>query len=110
MTDRKITLREMVIVARYLLPIRELIEEISRNTDDFKSIREDITYDMFLEFTGGKTVLKREHFDLITRFIEALTIPGAAEHCLLLMDAVQDAENTLKAMNESNDCSAVLFP
>jgi hypothetical protein len=109
MTDRKITLREMVIVARYLLPIRELIEEISRNTDDFKSIREDITYDMFLEFTGGKTVLKREHFDLITRFIEALTVPGAAEHCLLLMDIVEDAENSVKAWNRFRGYSSLFL-
>jgi hypothetical protein len=109
MTDRKITLREMVIVARYLLPIRELIEEISRNTDDFKSIREDITYDMFLEFTGGKNVLKREHFDLITRFIEALTVPGAAEHCLLLMDIVEDAENSVKAWNRFRGYSSLFL-
>jgi hypothetical protein len=36
-----------------------VVEEISRNPDAFKSIREDITYGVFLEATGGKSALNK---------------------------------------------------
>lgn len=109
MTEREVSIQEMVSVIRYLLPIRDVVELISLNPDDFKSISDAFTYELFLEATGGKTTLKREVFDLITRFIEALTIPGAAEHCLLLMDIVEDAENSVKAWNRFNGYSSLFL-
>jgi|GEM_PF-1952650 hypothetical protein len=109
MTEREMSIQEMVSVIRYLLPIRDVVELISHNPNEFNSISEDITYDVFLKATGGISALEKEQFDLITRFIESLTVPGAAEHCLLLMDIVGDAENSVKAWNRFRGYSSLFL-
>lgn len=102
MTEREVSFQEMVSVIRYLLPIRDVVELISLNPDDFKSISENFTYEVFQKATGGISALKNEQFDLVTSFIASLTVPGTAEHCLLLMDIVEDAEYKVKTSNGFN--------
>lgn len=75
---------ELLETLEYLSNIKELIQYVRDNRERLMN-RPALTYEQCLEKMAPETVSKYE-YDIATRLIESLILPGAAEECLNLTD------------------------